>query len=98
SLGATVDEFLRCLELDRHRSAGTVAEYRADLERFCAYAAEHGVDDAVRPRPRRRNGIRCYQPSVTRTKTKMGGQSAPAPLTYGPYWLPLIDAATSTPF
>ncbi len=56
SLGAAVDEFLQWLELDRHRSAGTVAEYRADLERFCAYAAEHGVDDAVRPRPRRRNG------------------------------------------
>ena len=33
-LSQAVDEFLEWLELDKHRSAGTVAEYRADLDRF----------------------------------------------------------------
>ena len=45
-LSAAINEFLQWLELDRHASAGTVAEYRADMKRFAKYANKHGFDDA----------------------------------------------------
>src|ERR1035438_6728840 len=45
-LSAAINEFLQWLELDRHASAGTVAEYRADMKPFAKYANKHGFDDA----------------------------------------------------
>ena len=80
-LAQAVDEFLEWLELDKHRSAGTVAEYRADLGRFCAYADGHGFNDGP-VSALDREMIRSYQRSVARTRTKVGPQPRPlAPAT-----------------
>jgi site-specific recombinase XerC len=39
-LGQAIDEYLEWLELNRHRSLHTVRQYRADLDRFLAFAED----------------------------------------------------------
>jgi hypothetical protein len=53
---------------------GTVAGYRAHLERFCPYAAAHGLDDAP-VSDLDREMIRSYQRSVARGKTTAAGRA-----------------------
>ena len=76
-LSAAINEFLQWLELDRHASAGTVAEYRADMKRFAKYANKHGFDDAP-VSDLDRDLVRAYQRAIARARTHAGG--APRPL------------------
>src|ERR1039458_2023484 len=76
-LSAAINEFLQWLELDRHSSAGTVAEYRADMKRFAKHANKHGFDDAP-VSDLDRDLVRAYQRAIARARTHAGG--APRPL------------------
>ena len=64
-LQQAVDEYLTWLELDRHRSPRTVAEYRADLGRFVRVAAAAGVG---RTADVDRDLVRAYQRRVSRER------------------------------
>jgi site-specific recombinase XerD len=47
-LSEAIEEFLSWQELDRHRSPGTIREYRRDLDGFAAFAGgDHGVPDVA---------------------------------------------------
>jgi site-specific recombinase XerD len=76
-LSAAINEFLQWLELDRHASAGTVAEYRADMKRFATYANKHGFDDAPVSDHLDRDLVRAYQRAIARARTHAGGQPRP---------------------
>lgn len=70
-LGDAVDEYLTWLELDRHASRRTVAEYRADLGRFQAFVGEphRSVGELDR------DLLRAYQRQLARVLTgPVGGR------------------------
>jgi integrase/recombinase XerD len=70
-LSQAVEEYLDWLDLDRHATEGTVAEYRRDLERFTDFA---GGDDGV---PDLgwidRDLLRAYQRHLARARTGPDG-------------------------
>ena len=47
TLAGAIEEFLNWQELDRHRSLGTIREYRKDLRGFVAFAGAAGVGDVA---------------------------------------------------
>ena len=63
-LSEAIDEFLSWQELDRHRSPGTIREYRRDLDGFAAFAGgDQGVPDVASID---RDLLRAYQRHLAR--------------------------------
>ena len=74
-LSQAIDEFLSWQELDRHRSPGTIREYRKDLTGFTAFAGgDAGVPDVAGID---RDLLRGYQRHLARLTAERGG---PRPL------------------
>src|SRR3990167_1938138 len=57
-LKKTVDEFLEYMEVERNRSLATIRNYRFYLERFVAWAGEHGANE---PKKLTSDHIRQYR-------------------------------------
>ncbi len=75
-LSEAVDEFLSWQELDRHRSPGTIREYRRDLDGFAAFAGgDQGVPDVAGID---RDLLRAYQRHLARLQ--VGHRRAAGPL------------------
>jgi site-specific recombinase XerD len=74
-LSQAISEYLGWLELDRHASPRTVAEYRADLGRFADFAGgDDGVPDIAGVD---RELLRAYQRHLARLQTGSGGSRRP---------------------
>ena len=75
-LSEAVEEFLSWQELDRHRSPGTIREYRRDLDGFAAFAGgDQGVPDVAGID---RDLLRAYQRHLARLQ--VGHRRAAGPL------------------
>ena len=69
-LSQAIDEFLSWQELDRHRSPGTIREYRKDLSGFRQFAGgDQGVPDVA---GLDRDLLRAYQRHLARLMTETG--------------------------
>ena len=69
-LSQAIDEFLSWQELDRHRSPGTIREYRKDLAGFTEFAGgDVGVPDVAGID---RDLLRAYQRHLARLTTERG--------------------------
>lgn len=69
-LSQAIHEFLSWQELDRHRSPGTIREYRKDLAGFAAFAGgDAGVPDVAGID---RDLLRAYQRHLARLTTERG--------------------------
>jgi integrase/recombinase XerD len=74
-LSRAITEYLGWLELDRHASPRTVAEYRADLARFADFAGgDDGLPDIA---GLDRELLRAYQRHLARIKTGPKGSRRP---------------------
>ena len=75
-LSEAIDEFLSWQELDRHRSPGTIREYRRDLDGFAAFAGgDQGIPDVA---DIDRDLLRAYQRHLARLQ--VGHRRAAGPL------------------
>ena len=75
-LSEAIEEFLSWQELDRHRSPGTIREYRRDLDGFAAFAGgDQGVPDVA---DIDRDLLRAYQRHLARLQ--VGHRRAAGPL------------------
>jgi integrase/recombinase XerD len=75
-LSEAIDEFLSWQELDRHRSPGTIREYRRDLHGFAAFAGgDQGIPDVA---DIDRDLLRAYQRHLARLQ--VGHRRAAGPL------------------
>lgn len=78
TLAGAIEEFLTWQELDRHRSLGTIREYRKDLRGFVAFARAAGVDDIAAID---RNVLATYQRHLARLPVQRGRTRPLAPAT-----------------
>ncbi|MGO8686161.1 MAG: site-specific integrase, partial [Candidatus Dormibacteria bacterium] len=75
-LSEAIEEFLSWQELDRHRSPGTIREYRRDLDGFAAFAGgDQGIPDVAGID---RDLLRAYQRHLARLQ--VGHRRAAGPL------------------
>ena len=75
-LSEAIEEFLSWQELDRHRSPGTIREYRRDLDGFAAFAGgDQGIPDVA---DIDRDLLRAYQRHLARLQ--VGHRRAAGPL------------------
>lgn len=77
-LASAIEEFLNWQELDRHRSLGTIREYRKDLRGFVAFAGAAGIDDVAAID---RDLLAAYQRHLARLPVQRGSPRPLAPAT-----------------
>ncbi|MBV8526823.1 MAG: tyrosine-type recombinase/integrase [Candidatus Dormibacteraeota bacterium] len=74
-LSQAIDEFLSWQELDRHRSPGTITEYRKDLAGFAAFAGgDAGIRDVAELH---RDLLRAYQRHLGRLRVRSRAAERP---------------------